>query len=74
MQKTATGIARAIDRIGGQHELARRIGVSQQAVHQWYSLGYVPPKRIPIISKITGINRIDLLNPRLRAIALYKGR
>ena len=42
-------ISNIIHQAGGQAALARLMGVSAQAVHQWKKKGYIPLKQIPII-------------------------
>lgn len=43
----------AIKLIGGQHELARQLGISQPAIACWYKHG-VPIKHVLTIEKLTG--------------------
>lgn len=42
MSKT---IQKVIEKAGGVPALARSLGISDQAVRQWVSAGYIPPKR-----------------------------
>jgi DNA-binding transcriptional regulator YdaS (Cro superfamily) len=45
---------RAIEHVGSQSELARLLGVSPQAVRQWYTNETgVPPRRCPQIERLT---------------------
>lgn len=43
-----------IDWFGGQTETARALGVSPQAVWNWYQDGQIPPARAIQIEQITG--------------------
>lgn len=43
--------------VGASKELARRIGVTPQAVSQWKQ---VPANRVIAVERATGINRSDL--------------
>lgn len=44
---------KAIDLIGSQAELARRLGVSAQVVHNWKIRGSVPAEYVPAIEMAT---------------------
>lgn len=59
-----TDLRTAIDRAGGQSELARRLGLRQQSVSEWISRGVVPPARVLDVERATGIHR-HLLNPNI---------
>lgn len=48
---------RAKERVGGQAELAKRIGVSAQAISQWDE---VPPLRVLAVEAASGISRHEL--------------
>ena len=48
---------------GGQAEFAKAMGVTQQAVSQWASRGWVSIERAVEIEALTGIPRIALINP-----------
>jgi DNA-binding transcriptional regulator YdaS (Cro superfamily) len=66
-----TGIACAVAAVqeqGGQSELARRVGVTQQAVNKWLRRGWVPAMRAVEVEQATGIPRQRLVNPRLREL------
>ena len=65
----ATGIGRAIIAIGGQSELARQLGVTQQAINQWYRRGLVPTGRAADVHKLTGVPISELI-PRETIIAI----
>lgn len=58
---------KAIAAAGGQVELARKLGVTQQAVSKWATLGYVPLKRAHEIEHVTGVPRRGLLSPLVRS-------
>ncbi|AVY95774.1 hypothetical protein DAI18_18280 [Microvirgula aerodenitrificans] len=62
-----TNIAQeAVDRAGGsQSDLAKKIGVSPQAVQQWVAKGFVPPKRCRRVSEATKL-------PLARLLAAYE--
>ena len=62
MIKEMSGIEQAVELAGSQTQLARQIGVTPQAVQQWVERGYVPPRRVPKVTEITGIPAC-LLNP-----------
>lgn len=63
-----TGIARAVEAIGGQAVLARAVGVSRVAVVHWLRQGWVPNGRVLRIEQLTGVPRGDLANPSVRAL------
>lgn len=48
---------RAKKAAGSAKELARRLGVTPQALSQWRK---VPPGRVLAVERVTGINRSDL--------------
>jgi DNA-binding transcriptional regulator YdaS (Cro superfamily) len=43
-----------------QAELAAALGITQGAISQWFTNGFVPPKRVFKVSKITGIDPKEL--------------
>jgi len=51
------GLLKAIEATGSARELARRIGVSYQAVQQWTR---VPAHQIIAVEKATGVPREEL--------------
>lgn len=55
------GMRRAIEAAGSEAELARRIGVSRQAIPQFKRC---PPKRVAQISEATGVPK-HVLRPDL---------
>lgn len=48
---------RAKERVGGQAELAKLIGVTAQAISQWSE---VPPLRVLAVEAASGISRSEL--------------
>lgn len=63
-----TGIGKAVVAAGGQAKLAEVLGVSQQFISVCYKRGWVPMDRAVEIEAQFGINRRDLLNPRLASL------
>ena len=61
----ATGIKRAITILGSQEKMADLLGVSQQSVSAWLTCGYCPLKHVPTLSALTGIERRELVSPRI---------
>ncbi|VVC76029.1 hypothetical protein AQUSIP_13300 [Aquicella siphonis] len=55
-------IEEAIEIVGGQTALAKKIGVKQPTVFKWLKKGVIPPRKVLIVEKITGISRFKL-NP-----------
>lgn len=49
----------------GQGWLAKKLGVTQQAISVWLCRGYVPTNRADEIEQLTGVPARELLNPRL---------
>src|SRR5690349_16304388 len=52
-----TGLAEAIQAVGGVSELARRLGISQPSVSNWDK---VPAERVLAVEAATGIARVRL--------------
>lgn len=50
-------LERAKERAGGQAELAKRIGVTAQAISQWDE---VPPLRVLAVEAASGVSRHEL--------------
>jgi DNA-binding transcriptional regulator YdaS (Cro superfamily) len=53
-------LKQAIERAGGQTELARSIGTTQGHVSQWLRRGKVPADKVLLIEKATGVPRYEL--------------
>jgi DNA-binding transcriptional regulator YdaS (Cro superfamily) len=53
-------VERIISAYGGAAALARRIGISRNAVSQWREKDHVPVERVLEIEKITGIPRHEI--------------
>lgn len=53
-------VDRVIDAYGGAAALARRIGVSRNAIWQWREKNHVPVERVLEIEKVTGIPRHEI--------------
>jgi DNA-binding transcriptional regulator YdaS (Cro superfamily) len=51
------GLRKAIEAAGSRSELARRLGISQQAVSQWRT---IPPRQIVAVEQATGVPREEL--------------
>lgn len=54
------GIHSAIKAAGGIQQLAELIGISYEAVRKWSVRGTVPPVRVLLIERLTGVSRHDL--------------
>lgn len=52
-------IDRAIEAVGSAAELARRLGISKQAIHLW-GLRAIPVGRVADVEKVTGIPKAEL--------------
>lgn len=64
-----TGIADAVAAVGSQLQLATRLGVTQQAVSNWVTQGWVPHKRAVEIECLTGVPRTRLVDPKILELA-----
>lgn len=51
----ALGIAKAIDGAEGIQKLAKALGVSAQAVHNWKLRGTIPAERAKDVAAATGV-------------------
>lgn len=60
------GIQMAVDRAGGQTELAQLLGVSPQAVQSWVMHGFAPVGRARQIGMVTGVDHRLLVDPVIR--------
>lgn len=60
-----TGIEDAVQAAGGQTQLAKSLGVSQQFISACLKRGYVPARRAVEIEAQFGVPRRRLINPRL---------
>ena len=57
-------ILRAAAICGGESELARRVGISRQAVNLWVKKGRIPAERVPAVVQAThGIIKHHELRP-----------
>ena len=61
-------INEAIRRAGSQGKLAKRVGVSQQAVNVWVKNGFMPPERASQVESQFGIPAVSLIDPQLANI------
>lgn len=52
-----SALERAKEAVGGQAELAKRLGVSAQAISQWDE---VPPLRVLAVEAVSGVPRHEL--------------
>lgn len=57
---TPEELSKAVEGAGGQSEVARKIGVTSQAVSKWCAAGEVPLKRLIAFEQATGVPREDL--------------
>lgn len=58
-RKINDGIAEAIEKAGGQHQLAALIGVAQATIHH-YLYETCPAERAAEIEKATGVSRAKI--------------
>jgi predicted GH43/DUF377 family glycosyl hydrolase len=66
--RSYNGLLRAVLIEGSFADIAKRVGVSTQAVQQWADQGYVPLNRIPEFESLYGIPRADLMNPKYASV------
>lgn len=64
MLEQTTGVVDAILAAGGQGALARKVGVSHQAVSRWVKCGWVPVAHIVRVEELFGVPRARLINPK----------
>lgn len=57
MDDKSDALKRAVEKVGGQAEFARLIGITAQAVSQWDE---VPPLRVLAVERISGVSRQEL--------------
>ncbi len=67
------GISKAVEIAGSQAALAAKLGVTQQAISEWETRGYVPDSRIDDVLNAVDkgcaqIKPRDLLDPKLVAM------
>lgn len=59
--ETRKGIDRAIEAVGSQRNLAKMLGITDQAISFWVQKGHVPLPRLKEVSALTGVAVGDLL-------------
>lgn len=59
-------LSEVISAAGGRPALAKKLSVTEQAVHKWLRQGWVPPERAKEIEGLFGVPRLELVSPRLR--------
>lgn len=59
------GIREAVRKADGGPQLARKLGVSHQAVYGWVKVGWCPLSRALQIERLYGIPRAKLVSPRI---------
>jgi DNA-binding transcriptional regulator YdaS (Cro superfamily) len=67
-EEPKTGIQMAVEAAGSQTELAVMVGVAKQSLQEWVARGYVPLERVEQISGLTGVSKLKLVNPKMRAV------
>tara|TARA_R110002153_G_scaffold300_10_gene1474 strand:- start:732 stop:1013 length:282 start_codon:yes stop_codon:yes gene_type:complete len=63
--ENGNGISRAILHLGSQKKLADELGVTQQFISYAKQRGWVSPDRAKQIETITGIDRWELIEPKV---------
>lgn len=66
------GIREAVRKADGGPQLARKLGVTHQAVYQWLKVGWVPLTRALQIENIYGIPRQKLVSPKIARLFAIK--
>lgn len=52
--KRISALEKAVELVGGRRELAKKCGVTRQAVENWLAMDTVPVERLKAIQKATG--------------------
>ena len=60
------GVKAAAAAAGSQAKLARALGVTEQAIHNWVARGWVPLRRSQEIEALYGVPRGQTINPRIK--------
>ncbi|MHB1222216.1 MAG: Cro/CI family transcriptional regulator [Gammaproteobacteria bacterium] len=60
--KNNNPVKEAVAILGTQAALAKECGVAQPSIYKWLKKGIVPPRKVLLVEKITGISRYRL-NP-----------
>lgn len=55
-----SSISKAAEKVGGQAALAKRLGITSQAVNRMCATGRVPAERVLAIEEATGVSRHEL--------------
>lgn len=63
--ENVSGIRKAVNLAGGVPRLAEKLGVSKVAIYVWLRAGWVPALRAVEIETQYGVNRRELVSPRL---------
>lgn len=63
-----SGIRQAVTKAGGPARMARDLNVSKQAVGLWIKQGFVPQARAKDIEMMYGIERAELVSPKVRSL------
>lgn len=53
-------VMEAVKVCGNQSSLAKQCGVSQPTIFKWIKKGVIPPRKVLLVEKITGIPRYKL--------------
>lgn len=62
----SNGVKQAAYAAGSQAKLARALGVTEQAIHNWVTRGWVPLRRAQEIEALFGVPRGLTINPRIK--------
>lgn len=63
-----TGIRKAVEKAGSGKAMARALNVSHQAVGIWIKQGFVPQARAKEIEMLYGVDRAELVSPKVRSV------